>query len=521
MSTAADRSAHTVVIPSLGRPSLQRLLDTLADQYPGPGTGGPLEVIVVDDRADASSGPLRLVLPLDWTLRVVRGFGRGPAAARNLGWRLSRTGWVVFLDDDVELPPGWGEALARDLSDCGPDDGATQARLEVPLPTDRRPTDWERNTAGLQDAAWATADMAYRRAALEQVAGFDERFPRAYREDADLALRVRRAGWKLRRGQRRTLHPVRPANNGISVRVQRGNADDVLMRRLHGPDWRAEAEVPRGRLRWHVATVTAALAVALALLAGRRRPAALAASTWAVLSADFARRRIAPGPGLEQPAGRAEAVRMLWTSAVIPWAALRHRLRAQWQHRRAVPAWPVPVRAVLFDRDGTLVHDVPYNGDPALVKPVDDAAAAVAAVRAAGLATGVVTNQSGIARGLLTRDQVNAVNARVEELLGPFGVWQVCPHQDGDGCGCRKPAPGMILAAASRLGLQPGECAVIGDIGADLEAARAAGARAILVPNASTRQQEIDDAPLVCATLLEAVETLLGAAHEPVVGARR
>src|SRR3954465_6471865 len=95
-------------------------------------------------------------------------------------------------------------------------------------------------------------------------------------------------------------------------------------------------------------------------------------------------------------------------------------------------------RAVLFDRDGTLVHDVPYNGDPALVKPVDGARAAVAAVRAAGLATGVVTNQSGIARGLLTRDQVDAVNAEVDRRLGPFGSWQICPHSPDDGCSCRK-----------------------------------------------------------------------------------
>ena len=68
---------------------------------------------------------------------------------------------------------------------------ATQGRFEVPLPGDRRPTDWERSTGGPGAARWATADMAYRREALAAVGGFDERFPRAYREDADLALRVR------------------------------------------------------------------------------------------------------------------------------------------------------------------------------------------------------------------------------------------------------------------------------------------------------------------------------------------
>jgi GT2 family glycosyltransferase len=74
---------------------------------------------------------------------------------------------------------------------------ATQGRVQVPLPTARRPTDWERSTAGLVTAPWITADMTYRRSALSAVGGFDERFPRAFREDSDLALRVQAAGGRL------------------------------------------------------------------------------------------------------------------------------------------------------------------------------------------------------------------------------------------------------------------------------------------------------------------------------------
>ena len=82
----------------------------------------------------------------------------------------------------------------------------------VPLPTDRRPTDWERNTAGLAGASWITADMAYRRTALEAVNGFDERFPRAYREDADLALRsADRLAAAARAGAPRSTPSDRPA----------------------------------------------------------------------------------------------------------------------------------------------------------------------------------------------------------------------------------------------------------------------------------------------------------------------
>jgi D-glycero-D-manno-heptose 1,7-bisphosphate phosphatase len=104
--------------------------------------------------------------------------------------------------------------------------------------------------------------------------------------------------------------------------------------------------------------------------------------------------------------------------------------------------------AVLFDRDGTLVHDVPYNGDPALVRPVDGAAEALRRLRDAGIPTAVVSNQSGIARGLLTAAQVDAVNARLEELVGPLGPVLYCPHGADDGCRCRKPAPGLVLQAA-------------------------------------------------------------------------
>jgi len=179
-----------------------------------------------------------------------------------------------------------------------------------------------------------------------------------------------------------------------------------------------------------------------------------------------------------------------------------------------------PPRAVLFDRDGTLVVDVPYCADPAQVTPVPTAGAALALLRAAGIPVGVVTNQSGIARGLLRRGQADAVNRRVDDLLGPFAVWQMCPHGPGDGCSCRKPAPGMVLAAAARLGVDPADVAVVGDIGADVDAARAAGARAVLVPTPATLLAEVDAAPVVRPDLLAAVHHLLGTEDCPVPAAR-
>jgi histidinol-phosphate phosphatase family protein len=490
-------TAVDIVVPTVGRPSLGALLSSLAPERER--LGG--RVLVVDDR------PAGRDLPLPEWAEVARGRARGPAAARNDGARAARAEWVAFLDDDVQVTPGWAGALLADIAAAGEDVAGVQGRVHVPLPPGRRPTDWERNVAGLERARWATADMAFRLAALEAAGGFDERFRRAYREDADLALRLLGCGWKLARGRRRVIHPVPPASPWVSIWLQAGNRDDVLMRRIHGRAWRRHAGAPRGRLRRHVTITGAGLAAAVAAALGHRRAAAAAAGIWAAGTAELAWARIAPGPRTAR-----ETATMLLTSAAIPPVAAVRTGEGLVRH----PRRPGPRRrhvgrpeAVLFDRDGTLVEDVPYNGEPALVRAVPSARAALARLRAAGLPTAVVTNQSGVAGGLLTAAQVGAVNRRVDELLGPLGPWFVCMHGPDDGCGCRKPAPGLIVAAARALGVDPAACAVIGDTAADLGAARAVGARGVLVPNPVTRPEEVLRAPEVAADLEAAVALLL------------
>lgn len=526
----------SVVVPTIGRPQLSALLASLAEAVRAArdaGLPGPAEAVVVDDRP-FPGGPDDLAgtrnPPLDLGadaaalhVRVVRTGGRGPAAARNAGWRNVAEEWVAFLDDDVVVPQGWAVALVRDLAAAGFDVGGVQGLITVPLPAHRRPTDAERGTAGLERAAWATADMAYRRAALARVHGFDERFPRAYREDADLALRVRAGGSRLVVGDRQVTHPVRPSDDLASLRAQAGNRDDALMRALHGPRWRELAEAPRGRLPWHVATVAAGVTAALApvaaavlssrpfaraaVVAGLARGGVVAGLAWAGLTAGFLARRLVPGLRPGDDLFAVELRRMLITSVLIPPAAVAHRLAGTLAHRGA-ESWPLPVRAVLFDRDGTLVHDVPYNGDPDAVRAVLGARRTLDALRVRGICVGVVSNQSAIGRGILTAAQVDAVEDRVRELLGPFATWQRCPHAPEDGCTCRKPEPGLVLRAARALRLSPAECALVGDIGSDVDAAVAAGARAVLVPTPQTRGEEVAAAPAVAATLGEAVRML-------------
>lgn len=297
---------YSVVIPTVGRPNLDVLLDTLVA-----GSGpDPCEIIVVDDRDT----------------------GLGPAAARNTGWREASGDWVAFLDDDVVLAPDWKARLSEDLADLPADVGASQARIVVPLPPDREPTDAERGTAGLATAHWITADMAYRREALARAGGFDERFPRAYREDAELALRVQDLGYRIVRGERVTTHPVKPATFLTSVRDQRGNADDALMRRLVGPRWRSRIGGKRGRFPAHLLTTAAGLLAVLCGVLGLRRAAGAFGVVWAGRTAWFAVARIAPGPR-----DAAEVVRMLVTSALIPPVACWHRLRGEVRHRSVRP----------------------------------------------------------------------------------------------------------------------------------------------------------------------------------------
>jgi hypothetical protein len=337
MTAVPAAELFDVVVPTIGRPSLRRLLLALA------GAAGPRpgRLLLVDDRPrpDGPLLPAAELAGLPWPARVLRGRAAGPAAARNLGWRHASATWVAFMDDDVVPDADWPARLEADLRDLGPEVAGSQGRLRVPLPAGRRPTDWERNVAALEGARWATADLAYRRDVLAEVGGFDERFRRAYREDTDLALRVVRAGYRIERGRRTVAHPVGPAEPLVSVRLQAGNGDDVLMRALHGRGWRLASGQPTGGRRpRHLATTAAGTVGLAALAAGRRRLAALGGLGWLAGTAELAWARIAPGPRDHR-----EVATMLLTSVLIPPAATWHWLRGHARLPGQLAAGPHPV----------------------------------------------------------------------------------------------------------------------------------------------------------------------------------
>lgn len=151
-------------------------------------------------------------------------------------------------------------------------------------------------------------------------------------------------------------------------------------------------------------------------------------------------------------------------------------------------------KAIFIDKDGTLIEDVPYNVDPSRIRLASGAGAALARLHALGYALIVVSNQPGIARGFFAPRALDAVYERLRLLLAPYRAplsgFYYCPH-DAAGrvgryataCGCRKPAPGLLFAAATIHGVQLERSWMIGDILDDVEAGQRAGCRTVLIDN--------------------------------------
>jgi histidinol-phosphate phosphatase family protein len=155
--------------------------------------------------------------------------------------------------------------------------------------------------------------------------------------------------------------------------------------------------------------------------------------------------------------------------------------------------------AVFFDKDGTLVEDVPYNVDPQKIQLAPGALPAARVLHDAGFRLVVVSNQSGVARGYFAESALAAVEERLRALLAEAGVplagFYCCPHHPQGVvaayacvCACRKPAPGLILRAAQELGIDPQRSWLVGDLLDDVEAGGRAGCRTILLDNGHETQ---------------------------------
>ena len=165
---------------------------------------------------------------------------------------------------------------------------------------------------------------------------------------------------------------------------------------------------------------------------------------------------------------------------------------------------------VFLDRDGTIIRDEHYLADPARVVLLDGAAAAIARLREAGATVVVVTNQSGIARGLITPAQYEAVKARLDSLVTVDATY-MCPHHpDIDGsCDCRKPGLGLYRRAIADLGLDGARVVLVGDKWSDIAAAEALGGYGILVASTDTPSEDRRRAAVQASSLDAAVTLVL------------
>jgi len=152
------------------------------------------------------------------------------------------------------------------------------------------------------------------------------------------------------------------------------------------------------------------------------------------------------------------------------------------------------VSVVYLDRDGTLNFDPGYLNQPEQLRLLPGAGQAVGRLNRAGFKTVVLSNQSGLARGLITQDQLEAIHQRLRELLAEEGARLdgifVCPHHPDEGCACRKPAPGLVHRAQRELGVSPENAIVIGDKASDVELARNVGALAVFVRSGNVPEEE-------------------------------
>lgn len=192
---------------------------------------------------------------------------------------------------------------------------------------------------------------------------------------------------------------------------------------------------------------------------------------------------------------------------------------------RSVPARP----AVFFDKDGTLIENVPYNVDCSKIRLVAGAGEAARLLHEAGYVLVVVTNQAGVALGYFGVEELVHVKRKLTQLLAleaaPLTGFYFCPHGHVDAaadgpppCSCRKPQPGMLLEAERDLGLDLSRSWMIGDILDDVEAGHRAGCRAVLVDTGAEmcwRRGALRVPDYCVTTLPEAAQVILAAVDVP------
>lgn len=313
----------SVVIPTYRRPNLLRkcLTALVRQQF----EQGSYEILVVSDGYDAiTESVVKEFVPsfplLSYHHLSVK---KGPAAARNCGWKEARGKLVAFTDDDTIPDTIWLQSFWQAYD--GEVLKAFTGSIKVPLSS--APTDYERNTAGLESAGFVTANCCCTKEALEKVHGFDERFSMAWREDSDLEFKL-----LLQRvpiihvPEALIVHPVREAPWGISIKEQRKGMFNALLYKKYPELYRKKIQ-PSPPWNYYV-IVLSVITMLLAVSAENKIIFYGAFLTWLFFTVRFIIKRLK-----ETSRSLRHVLEMIVTSIVIPFLSVYWQLYGACRYR--------------------------------------------------------------------------------------------------------------------------------------------------------------------------------------------
>lgn len=305
----------SVVIPTYQRPHLlEKCLHALSLQsFPM----DQFEVLVITDGPDDESfAVVRRFQQQGCTHMFVAALAekKGPAAARNKGWRMAQGDLIAFTDDDCIPDVHFVAAYYRARMETYKKFIAFSGKVIVPVSAS--PTDYEQNTAHLATADFITANCACSRAALEDVGGFDEAFTAAWREDSDLEFKFLKAHIPIYKIDTAIVeHPVRAARWGVSLQEQRKSMYNALLYKKY-PDMYRRRIAGSPQWRYYAIIVCFALTVVSAMY-GAYTTTLLALAGWIWLTGAFAYKRL-HGKSRSFP----HVTEMIYTSALIPFLSV-------------------------------------------------------------------------------------------------------------------------------------------------------------------------------------------------------
>jgi glycosyltransferase involved in cell wall biosynthesis len=303
----------SVIIPTYRRPQLLKkcLTALLAQKY----NKRWYEIIVVSDGPDPETQKIirELIKNRITSLRFLSmPSKKGPAAARNYGWLNARSKIVAFTDDDCLPDQYWLKEIAENMN---PDKEEAMTG-HVIVPRDKRPTDYEQNTAGLEVADFITANCACTRTALLKIGGFDEQFQMAWREDSDLEFKLIRENIPVKHLETAiVVHPVRKAKWGISIREQKKTLYNALLYKKYPELYRSKIQSAPPLL--YYAIITAFIVMAIGFLSHNKWMGITGFYLWILLTFNFIAKRL-----YSTRLSATHIAEMVLTSFIIPFLSI-------------------------------------------------------------------------------------------------------------------------------------------------------------------------------------------------------